>query len=160
MNWCIIPSVLHSYIHLPSILPNLDSEYSNIKKKTQEHTISASTATSFVYISNMVCVAYQEDHTQLQIFHKCLFTEGIEWEISLIMRKVILPDTIINEYHYGLNSATIHHVKTYNWFRSSCESCGVPSWLTIFCIDETERYCTLFKHVHAWKYNFKLRELL
>jgi len=36
VNWCIIPSMLHIYIHLPSILPNLDSEYSNIKKNTQE----------------------------------------------------------------------------------------------------------------------------
>lgn len=107
----------------------------------------------------MVWVAYQEDE-HLQIFPKRLFNEGIQWEISSIMRKVILPDTIINEYYYGLNSATTHYVKTYNWFRSSCESCGVPSWLTIFCIDETERYCKLLKHVHACKYNFKLRELL
>ena len=77
MNWCIIPSMLHIYIHLPSILPNLDSEYSNIKKK---HTgaDSASTATSLVYISNMVCVAYQEDHEHLQIFLKRLFTKDIQ----------------------------------------------------------------------------------
>jgi hypothetical protein len=56
--------MLHIYIHLPSLLPNLDSVYTNIKK-TQDNTISALTATSLVYISNIVYVAYLEDHEHL-----------------------------------------------------------------------------------------------